>query len=218
MNHEFWKERWSVDRIGFHQGEINTFLRTYHDQFCANGERVLVPLCGKSKDMIWLAQRGHPVVGVEFVAKAVEDFFPENEIPSKGEVRRGQSITFGGGIELWNANIFDVSKEEAGTFSSVFDRAALIALPPQTRPNYVQHILSLMDPGARALIVTFAYDQEKIDGPPFSVPDQEVRSGYASHGTLEILTREMTADIPPSFVERGVSQVEQTAWLFTKGV
>ena len=41
---------------------------------------VLVPLCGKSKDMIWLAQNGCSVVGIEYVGAAIVAFFEENAI------------------------------------------------------------------------------------------------------------------------------------------
>ena len=41
---------------------------------------VLVPLCGKTRDLLWLADQGCNVIGVEFCTKACTDFFVENKI------------------------------------------------------------------------------------------------------------------------------------------
>ncbi|CAE7918938.1 tpm [Symbiodinium sp. KB8] len=38
------------------------------------GPRILVPLCGKTVDMVYLARLGYRVVGVDGVRKAIEDF------------------------------------------------------------------------------------------------------------------------------------------------
>ena len=42
--------------------------------------RILIPLCGKSFDLLWLSSNGHQVVGVEFAADVIVQFFDENKI------------------------------------------------------------------------------------------------------------------------------------------
>jgi thiopurine S-methyltransferase len=76
MNADFWHARWKSGRVGFHQDEVNRYLERYWDALdVAVDATVFVPLCGKSRDMLWLRERGHRVVGVEFSPIAVRDFF-----------------------------------------------------------------------------------------------------------------------------------------------
>ena len=42
---------------------------------------ILVTLCGKSLDLLWLCEQGHDVVGVELSEIAVKQLFEENGIP-----------------------------------------------------------------------------------------------------------------------------------------
>ena len=61
MDHEFWLERWRTNQIGFHQAEFNARLVHHWPSLgVPKGARVFVPLCGKSRDMLWLAGAGHP--------------------------------------------------------------------------------------------------------------------------------------------------------------
>ena len=88
----FWSERWETDKIGWHREEINGHLKNHYVKsekgifencvFQKFYERisVLVPLCGKTKDLLWLAEQGCQVIGVEFAEKACEDFFNENKL------------------------------------------------------------------------------------------------------------------------------------------
>ena len=79
MKKEFWLERWERQEIGFHQSEINPYLCQYWNEVHAAREsEVFVPLCGKSRDMLWLRKQGHTVLGVELSAIAAQAFFKEN--------------------------------------------------------------------------------------------------------------------------------------------
>ena len=78
LEKEFWLERWRTNQIGFHQTDFNARLMQHWPTLgVPNDARVFVPLCGKSRDMLWLAQQGHPVLGVELSPTAVEAFFAE---------------------------------------------------------------------------------------------------------------------------------------------
>ncbi len=87
MDRNFWIERWNNQEIGFHQGDFDPALGRYWSRLGAPaGARVFVPLCGKSLDMVWLAQNGHPAVGAELSERAVDDFFAERGLSP--EIRR----------------------------------------------------------------------------------------------------------------------------------
>lgn len=79
MEPAFWQKRWADNQIGFHQAQVNPYLQKYWPRLqLAPASRVLVPLCGKSLDLAWLAGQGYRVLGVELSRQAVEGFFREH--------------------------------------------------------------------------------------------------------------------------------------------
>ena len=57
--HEMWLERWQEGRTGWHEDTGNESLMRH---WRVTGRRVLVPLCGKTPDMRWLADHGNQVI------------------------------------------------------------------------------------------------------------------------------------------------------------
>lgn len=203
-DHPFWHAMWQAGRLGFHQSAINAHLAADEPFLTGAGtSRVLVPLCGKSRDLVWLRARFDEVVGVEFVETAVASFFDEQSLTPTRTADLGLARYEVDGLGLYAANIFDVTPSALGPLDVVYDRAALIALPPEVRPRYVAHILSLTRPGTRILLLTMhgAYDS----GPPFSVPDEEVQALYGPRCTLEREDAGPVAELPDSMKELGVS-------------
>lgn len=182
MKPEFWLERWSGGRIGFHQNEVEPGLLEF---FPMGSGRVFVPLCGKSKDLAWLAGQGREVVGVELSPLACEGFFSENfpgQLVSRRTIRDFE-VYSAGGVTIYCGDFFKIGREALVRVTTVYDRAALIALPPELRVLYVAHLGEVVSPEV-LLLVTLEYPQEKMQGPPFSVGPAEVQSLYGD--TFEI--------------------------------
>ena len=68
-----WIERWREGRTGWHEVDGSALLRRHWPRL-VRGSRVLVPLCGKSVDMLWLASQGLEVTGVELSEIAARAF------------------------------------------------------------------------------------------------------------------------------------------------
>ncbi|MBZ1393351.1 thiopurine S-methyltransferase [Psychrobacter pacificensis] len=192
MNPEFWHKRWQEKRIGFNQSAVNPLLVNYFDQLdLSTGSRIFVPLCGKSIDMVWLAAQGYDVVGVELVETAVQAFFAEQNIQpivsrhvENPDIKCYQGQLVDGDeqrtITLWAADIFALTSTDLGTIDAIYDKAALIALPADMRPDYSEQIRKVSD-NAPQLLITLNYDQSKKDGPPFSINHEQVQQYYGSH-------------------------------------
>jgi thiopurine S-methyltransferase len=176
-----WTQRWREGRIGFHEGEPNRHLVKYASRLHG---RVLVPLCGKAVDLTHLVELGHDVVGVELAEQAVRAYFDERRLTPTVERRGPFTVFTGGGVTVLAGDVFATTPELVGRVDSIYDRAALIALPPETRARYVRQLQSLA-PGAPAFLITLVYDQSRMEGPPFSVPEAEVRALYADVELLE---------------------------------
>ncbi len=174
MEQSFWAARWSEDRIGFHQAEVNVHLRDHWPGLGLDRETpVLVPLCGKTKDMLWLRSLGHPVVGVEFVPQAVDSFFAEAGIPSMERQNHGamcrMSTDGGPTLTLLCGDFLRLPPRAIGPVGAFYDRAALVAVPPSSRSHYGQRLAQLLAPPCRGLLISFEYPTDQREGPPFSV-------------------------------------------------
>ena len=216
MEHEFWNEMWEVGRLGFHLEEVNSKLAQFHAELAPKTGRGLVPLCGKSLDLVFLAQQGHEVVGVEFVRAGVEAFFRERGVDAETQSDELGTRLSAGGVTIWNSDFFVLSPEALGRFQWVFDRAALVAIDPKRREEYVARIASLLDSGGRLLLVTLGYPQQVVSGPPFNVGPDDVRRLYGQDFEIKILAEDAATDLPPRFVEAGLSQLTLTTWLLTR--
>ena len=203
MDSEFWQQRWQEGRIGFHKSDVNPELIKYFSNLALPiGSRVLVPLCGKSIDMVWLACAGYDVVGIELVESAVQAFFAEQNITptiteltstaDKSTLKRYQGQLAGQTITLWAADIFALSITDISDIDAVYDRAALIALPANMRADYSRHIVKLSN-NAPQLLITLNYDQSKKDGPPFSITQQQLHQYYsADYKIVELASKSST--------------------------
>ncbi|NQD55442.1 thiopurine S-methyltransferase [Pseudomonas sp. CM25] len=207
MEPAFWQQRWADNQIGFHQAQVNPYLQQYWPQLqLAPGSRVLVPLCGKSLDLVWLAGQGYRVSGVELSRRAVEDFFREHGL--EAEVRQCGvfEVWRSGDLELWCGDFFALRSEDIGDCVGLYDRAALIALPVEMRARYMQALSALLPEGCRGLVVTLEYDQSLLAGPPFSVGDGELRRGFAGWQVVELEGVQVIGS-SPKFVQAGVSSL-----------
>lgn len=213
MHAEFWQTRWSRNEIGFHLDEVNPYLQRHWPALgLAPQARVLVPLCGKSLDLGWLAAQGHAVVGVELSPKAVEDFFQEQHLQPQVEQRDGFQIYRAAGLEIFCGDVFALSVEHLGACDALFDRAALIALPPEMRVAYAAHLKRLLKPGTPGLLVSLDYDQAQMSGPPFSVPDEEVQALLAGHWRAETLEAGDVLGDNWRFQQRGLTRLEERVY------
>ncbi len=198
-----WHDSWREGRIGFHSSDVNSDLTTYADRYLEGGpHRVLVPLCGKTVDIAWLAEQGHEVVGIELVPQAVDEFVAEQGLQGVETQEEGLRVIRSGSITIINGDFFAVNAETFGQFDRIWDRAALVALPKDVRARYVKHLRSLAAPGALLLQNVFEYDESKMDGPPFSVRDEEF-CGHYQGSDVELLSEMDQIDKASYFREQG---------------
>lgn len=224
MEQEFWRERWRSGRIGFHRDHVNPHLARHLHAWLEDesSHDILVPLCGKSIDVAWLAEQGHRVAGVEFIEDAVEAFFNDHQLSyrkeqaSCGPVWRPQDAA-ADDFRFYQCDFFELTPETVGSIDRIFDRAALIAIEPARREMYARHLMSFLPAGGRLLLSAIAYDQSLVEGPPFSVTPQDVERLFGAAGSLACLDECPTDAVPPKFAEAGVPEVLEHCWLLVKG-
>lgn len=181
MKESFWYDKWNKNDVGFHENEVNPLLIKHFKKLnLVKDSRIFLPLCGKTLDIYWLLTSGYKVVGAELSQFAVSQLFKElgiePEISIKGELEHYQAKN----IDIFVGNIFNISKEMIGSVDAVYDRAALVALPPKLRNQYANHLLKLTDK-APQLLICYEYEQKVMQGPPFSICNEGIKQHYAGH-------------------------------------
>ncbi|CAM5781993.1 thiopurine S-methyltransferase [Castellaniella caeni] len=216
MDADFWLERWQQGQTGFHQTRVMPLLQKYWPSLgLPKDTRVLVPLAGKSLDVGWLAEQGHAVLAVELSPLAIQQFFDEHQLtPTAHSTPRG-TLYKAGLIEYLCGDIFDLDAETLATCLGCYDRAALIALPPELRARYVEHVYGQLPAHARALLLTLDYPQSQMDGPPFAVPDTEVQTRYGLRWQIKMLDTRDILENEPKFAARGITRLSTSVYQLT---
>ncbi|SMY15623.1 thiopurine S-methyltransferase [Photobacterium aquimaris] len=209
MDAEFWHSRWAEDRIGFHLTDVNPLLVKYWPRVNAQrDDRVLVPMCGKSEDLVWLATHHNDVVGIELSDIAVKAFFAENLYTPLVTGVGSEHVYSFDEITIYQGDYFTVP---VAPVDVVYDRAALIAMPQTMRERYVERLLSLVKPGGRVLLITLDYPQSQMDGPPFSVPEAEIATLFKGCKITHLARDDADENHPRR--RQGVERFAEEVWL-----
>ncbi|MDR2877555.1 MAG: thiopurine S-methyltransferase [Chromatiales bacterium] len=211
MDAGFWLRKWENNEIGFHEGVPNALLVKYFSELgLAPGSRVFLPLCGKTRDLNWLLSEGYRVTGAELSEMAVQQWFASSGIEPVVAELAALKVYSAPQIDIFVGDIFSLSPALLGVVDAIYDRAALVALPADMRSRYTALLRALTD-NAPQLLVCFEYDQSAMDGPPFSIDDEEVCRHYGDFYQLALRERhEMVGGL------RGKCAARENIWLLKK--
>ena len=210
MDAGFWHRRWEQKDIGFHESDVNGLLVDhFKDLPIQENGNVFVPLCGKTLSIAWLLAKGYSVVGVELNQTAVEELFEELDVIPEIEEKGAFKIYNAPNLTVFVGDFFALSNDLIGSVDAVFDRAALVALPQTMRADYTQHLMEITNKAPQLLIV-YEYDESLMKGPPFPIPENEVKSHYQDRYQVSLLKR---YEMPDGLKDK--KPVKEIAWLLT---
>lgn len=207
---QFWQGRWERGETGWHQTEVEP--RLIENFKSLSPTRVFVPLCGKSLDLVWLHEQGHDVVGVELSELACRAFFEERGLNPAITRESGFQVFRAERYTLFQGDFFALTPHLLGAIGAVYDRASLIALPPEMRKNYAQKLRSLIQRASREiqpqiLLITIERIPHDEMGPPHSVQPAEVETLYQDSFDIEKISHELLSQKSP-----GGSDIQE--WVF----
>lgn len=208
-DNQLWLQSWRAHRTDFHQNTVNQLLTRFWPSLdLPHGSRVFVPLCGKSLDMIWLAEQGHQVIGVELSPVAVKAFFQENCLePVRRRIGKF-TLWEHGGISILCGDYFSLAKADLGAVDTVYDRAALTALPEDIRGLYVAQ-LKLIIPQTTEVFLLTTEDAEENDSLATALGvDKEIKALYAEGYEIDLAHVESVFELDPDLPDMPPSRAE----------
>lgn len=212
MHPDFWHQRWAQNQIGFHEGQPNVYLRRFWRDFAGQPPgRILVPMCGKSVDMRWLAEQGWYVLGVELSQLAVENFFHEWGRQPREQAAAEFRCYSAEGVEILCGDFFHLEPVHLEGVTAVYDRAALVAMPEELRGSYASLLRSLL-PHVPQMLVCVDYDQQAMSGPPFAVSFEQVKALYAEKFDIDVLASSDVIDDNERFRQRGLTSLCESVY------
>ncbi len=208
MDERFWHQKWEANDIAFHKSEANPLLVKHFEQlFLAKGSRIFLPLCGKTLDIAWLLSEGYRVAGAELSKLAIDQLFEGLGVEPKIAVAAEFAHYSAPNIDIFVGDIFQLSGHQLGQVDAVYDRAALVALPPEMRSQYTAHLMEITN-NAPQLLICYEYDQGLMAGPPFSITQEEVNQHYGDRYNLVFLE---SVNVPGGL--KGNRAVHENVWL-----
>jgi thiopurine S-methyltransferase len=211
MDAEYWLKRWREQRTGWHRDAPMPLLAKHWPSLgVPDDARILVPLAGKSLDMLWLSEQGYRVRGVEVSPLAIEQFFTDNALEPQRSADGGRYTA--GNIEIIRDDIFAIDDGEFAICNAVYDRAAIIAQPALERERYVREVYGKLPTDCTGLMITLEYPTDEMEAPPFAVDEAEICRLFAAPWNVELLERRDILVEQPGFREQGVSALSTAVY------
>ena len=219
-DYNYWNNRWKNKQIAFHDGVPHkSIVEFVHLLTLDNSQskKILVPLCGKSIDMIFLLSQGFQVVGIEFSEIAVLDFFKEHNISYQKKVLDHFTLFEAEHIKIYQGDFFKLTEKEIGDIAFCYDRASMVAFDQNERKLYAQSLIKYATDLKLILSPLLDYGDLQNLGPPYSVTANELNEFYGNAFELTILKSNEVA-IRESFKKAGAPHEKEVTWLFKRKV
>ena len=131
--------------------------------------------------MLWLAQQGYSIVGVEISEIAVREFFSDQDLIAKRSNLGPYQLFQLEPYTLLCGDLFQLKHHHVKQIDAVYDRASLVALNARQRKLYAKLLTEILPSGCSVLLVSMDYPQNEMDGPPYAVPEEEVLDLFADN-------------------------------------
>ena len=195
-----WNEgRYSIPGQGFHQATVHPYLEKFlpllnlvstehipnNDIF--NQNRILLPLCGKTVDMIYLCGKKINVLGLEAVPRAIEEFgtiIDAVDTDPKGDLKQHILLhkeaqhrwipNNNGVINIIQGDAMTFEIDDKGPLDGIWDRGSLVAIRPEDRVLYVTMCSNAIKTNGRLLLSVVEHDIMQVQEETIKDDDGEV--------------------------------------------
>jgi cyclopropane fatty-acyl-phospholipid synthase-like methyltransferase len=194
----------SIDRAAFeglYAGPAPWDIGRPQRELVAIADRITSPVldagCGTGEHALFLASRGHRVVGIDFVEEAIR------RARAKA-AQRGLAVEF---LVEDATTLADWGER----FASAIDWGLFHVFSDADRRRYVRGLARVLEPGGRLFLACFSDEEPGTEGPR-RVSRQELYDAFADGWEVESV-RPVRCEVHPEFTEMTFSEGGPKLWL-----
>ncbi len=211
-----WERAWRDQNTPWVNAKSDAFLKAEKRRLKPwRAGTTLVPLSGNSPAVRLLYDLGMEVTAVEYVQAAVRALLRE-QFP-RLSIRRQKTthgyLYSGKRLTVRQEDFFRLPKE--ALFDFIYDRAAIVAIPPRKRRRYARILTKATAPGGALFIVTYEFIGKRRSAPPFSLSRAQLLKLFAGW-RVRASAVHTYHKVEPRFIEQGITKMRSCWVLLTK--
>jgi cyclopropane fatty-acyl-phospholipid synthase-like methyltransferase len=160
-----WQKHYDENDLAWDLGEVaNPFVRLWEDKVLTPGS-LIVPGCGQGHEVIYFAERGFQVTGVDFSSGAVE-------LLSESLSRKNLNA------KVLHRNFFELDETYSKAYDALLEQTFFCAIHKDQRSAYVETVSRILKPGG--LLFGLFYETGEEGGPPFNTTEADIQNHFAA--------------------------------------
>jgi len=169
-----WQKHYDDNDLAWDLGEAaNPFVRLWEDKVLKPGT-LIVPGCGQGHEVIFFAERGFQVTGVDYTSGAVG--LLRKTLKDKKLI-----------ANILHQDFFSLDVAHDRTYDNLLEQTFFCAIHPDQRPAYVETVSRILKPGG--LLFGLFYETGEEGGPPFNTTEADVQNHFAAAFDIERLEK-----------------------------
>jgi methyl halide transferase len=169
-----WQKHYDENDLSWDLGEVaEPFVRLWEDNVLTPGT-LIVPGCGQGHEVIYFAERGFQVTGVDFSPGAEKLL---------GDSLNRKNLN----AQVLHQDFFELDETHTQVYDNMLEQTFFCAIHRDQRPEYVATVSRILKPGG--LLFGLFYETGEEGGPPFNTTEADIQENFAAEFDIERLEK-----------------------------
>ena len=171
---EDWQDHYDSNDLGWDLGQVAPpFVELWEKGKLSLG-KVLLQGCGRGHEVIFLAENGFEVTGIDFSEGAVT--YLGNALKKRNLKGR-----------VLHQDLFSLDDTHDGVYDLVIEQTFFCAISPRQRQDYVLKVSRMLKPGG--MLVGLFYHTDKQGGPPYNTTREDIETHFSENFEIQELDK-----------------------------
>lgn len=162
---EDWQGYYDQDDLRWDLGEVSPPLKRLWEEGVLKTGRMIIPGCGQGHEVMFFAQQGFDVTGVEYTHGGVR-LLREN-------LRKSDL-----NAQVVHSDFFELDSSHHGAYDLMLEQTFFCAIHPRDRTRYVDTAKKILKPGG--ILAGLFYNTGEEGGPPYNTTQEDVVQSFAN--------------------------------------
>jgi methyl halide transferase len=169
-----WQKHYVEDDLRWDLGQVAPpFVRLWEEKKLGQG-RVIIPGCGRGHEVLFLAENGFQVTGLDYAPGAVD-------LLSQSLKENGLQA------DVLHQDFFQLGEDHHSKYDLMLEQAFFCAIHPSKRSAYVETATRILNKGG--LLAGLFYETHEKGGPPFNTTPQDILDHFSDDFHIEALEK-----------------------------